>query len=261
MPRHLRAVLFAVALTAGAPAAATVVSTNYSDLWWNPLESGWGANITQQDDLLFVTFFVYGTNGQAVWYTGTLAYAGAGINGNKSFTGDLYQTNGPWLGGPFDPSNVTYRLVGTATFASNASSTAVLQYSVDGQVVTKGIQRQTLTSDHVDGTYLGILSDVTSACADGSRNGTRTDSVGTVTITQAGTSVGISAPTCNFNGAYTQEGQFGRVAGSFGCTDGTSGPFTFFELRSEQNGLFGRYTRQDANCSFSGTIAAVRRTS
>jgi hypothetical protein len=261
MSRHLRALLFAAVLVASAPAPATVVSTNYSDLWWNPLESGWGANVTQQDNLLFVTIFVYATNGQAVWYSGTLVYAGEGLNGNKSFTGDLYQTNGPWFGGPFDPSNVGVRRVGTATFASNATSTAVLQYSVDGQIATKGIQRQTLTSDHIEGTYVGVLSDVTSACSDASLNGTRTDNVGTITITQAGTAVLISSPTCNFNGAYAQEGQLGRVTGSFGCTDGTSGPVSFFELRSEQNGLFGRYTRQDANCSFRGTIAAVRRTS
>jgi len=259
MSRHLRAVLFAAALAAASAASATVVSTNYSDLWWNPVESGWGANITQQNDLLFITFFVYGPSGQAVWYSGTLGFAGAGINGNKSFTGDRYQTTGPWFGGPFDPSQVAYRRVGTATFASNATSTAVLQYSVDGQIVTKNVQRQTLTSDRVDGNYVGILSDVTSACSDPAANGVRTDNVGTVTITQTGATVAIASPACSFNGTYVQEGQFGRVTGTFNCTDGTSGPFSLFELRTEQNGLFGRYTRQDSSCSFGGSIAAVRR--
>ena len=244
---------------ASTSAHATVVSTHYSDLWWAPAESGWGFNVTQQDNLLFLTFFVYGQNGLPAWYVATLVYAGEGINGTKSFTGDLYTTVGPWFGGPFDPAQVNARRVGTATFASNATSSAVVQYSVDGQIVTKNVQRQTLTPDRVAGTYVGILSDVTSACADASHNGTRTDTVGTITITQTGTSVSLSTPACTFNGTYAQEGQFGRVTGGYACNGPSSGSFTFFELRSEQTALIGRYTLQDGSCSFAGSIAAVRR--
>lgn len=263
MQRRLRAALCAALLAAAAsasiPARATVVSTNYSDLWWNPAESGWGANVTQQDNLMFVTFFVYGPNGLPAWYSATLGYAGESLGGSKSFTGDLYQTVGPWFGGPFDPSQVSYRRVGTATFASATTSTAVLQYSVDGQIQTKSIQRQTLTPDRVVGTYLGVLSDVTSACSSSAANGTRTDSVGTITVTQTGTSVTINSPMCTFAGPYTQEGQFGRIAGNYTCTNGSSGTFSFFELRTEQNGLLGRYSKQDSSCSFDGSVAAVRK--
>jgi hypothetical protein len=254
----VQALLFAAALLVSTALGATVVSTNYSDLWWIPAESGWGANVTQQDNLLFVTFFVYGPSGQPVWYSATLGFAGEGLNGNKSFTGDLYQTTGPWFGGPFDPGQVAYRRVGTLTFASNATSTAVLQYSVDGVIVTKNIQRQTLAADRVDGSYLGMLSDLASACSDTTMNGTRTDSVGTVTITQTGTSVVVASSECTFNGTYSQEGQFGRIVGTYTC-GATSGPFTFYELRTEQNGVFGRYTKQDASCTYGGTIAAARR--
>src|SRR5215831_3630119 len=32
---------------------------NFSDLWWNPAESGWGVNLQQQGNILFATWFTY----------------------------------------------------------------------------------------------------------------------------------------------------------------------------------------------------------
>ena len=55
----------AVALPATVLSAPTV---DYTDLWFIPAESGWGANVIQQHDILFVTLFVYGTNGQPTWF-------------------------------------------------------------------------------------------------------------------------------------------------------------------------------------------------
>src|SRR4029450_7840006 len=40
---------------------------NYQDLWWNASESGWGMNITHQDDILFATLFTYAADGQGMW--------------------------------------------------------------------------------------------------------------------------------------------------------------------------------------------------
>jgi hypothetical protein len=38
---------------------ASTVSTDITGMWWVPTESGWGVNITLQNDLAFATFFVY----------------------------------------------------------------------------------------------------------------------------------------------------------------------------------------------------------
>ena len=38
-------------------------ANNYQDLWWVPAESGWGINISQQGDVMFATWFIYGANG------------------------------------------------------------------------------------------------------------------------------------------------------------------------------------------------------
>jgi len=249
----------AAALAVSCAASATSFSTNYSDLWWNATESGWGANVTQQADTLFVTIFVYGQNAAPAWYSATLQFVGEGINGAKSFTGDLYETHGPWFGGAFNPSQVTYRSVGTMTFASNTVTAAVLQYSVDGTIVTKNIQRQTLVNNNLGGTYLGATQDLTVGCSNSSNNGTRTSDVGTITVTHTGTSVTIQAPTCTYTGTYGQDGQTGTVAGTYTCSNGASGAVTFYDLRTEVSGLLGRYTGQDASCSFNGNIGALRK--
>lgn len=257
--RVARNLLAAAALAASCAAGATGFSTNYSDLWWNPAESGWGVNVTQQADTLFATIFVYDQDASPVWYSATLQFAGEGINGQISFTGDLYQTRGPWFGGAFNPSQVSYRKVGTMTFASNSVASAVLQYSVDGTIVTKNIQRQTLVDNNLAGTYLGATQDVTFSCGNPADNGTRTSDVGTITITHVGTSVTIQAPTCSFTGTYGQDGQVGTVAGTYSCTTGASGSITFYDLRPEVSGIVGRYAGSDASCNFSGNLGALRK--
>ena len=55
-------------------ASAITTSADYSDMWWNPNESGWGANMIQQEDVIFVTFFVYDSTGKPTWFVACLLY-------------------------------------------------------------------------------------------------------------------------------------------------------------------------------------------
>jgi len=59
--------LFAMFFASAAP--ATTATVNYNDLWWDPSESGWGVNMIMQYDTIFATFFIYGPDGKARWYT------------------------------------------------------------------------------------------------------------------------------------------------------------------------------------------------
>src|SRR4030095_12644925 len=113
----------------------------FTDLWWNPNESGWGMNVAQQGGVMFLTFFVYANDGSARWYTATVLRGAAPPTGYSSFTGDMYETRGPWFGNPFNSAPVQIRKVGSATFAPLTPYTANLTYSVDGKLVTKAIQR------------------------------------------------------------------------------------------------------------------------
>jgi len=103
------------------------------------------------------------------------------------------------------------------------------------------------------------MQDLTRGCSNNADNGTRTSDVGTFTVTHAGTSVTIQAPTCTYTGTYGQDGQAGTVTGTYTCTTGPSGSITFYDLRTEVSGLLGRYTGQSASCSFDGNIATLRK--
>ena len=110
------------------PAHATPYSTDYSDLWWvGPAEDGWGVNFIQQGDIIFATFFVYGPDSTARWFVApAMRPTGTQPSTGHRFSGDLYQTTGPWFGGTFDPTQVAGSVVGTAmvTFDSPDTATA-----------------------------------------------------------------------------------------------------------------------------------------
>jgi len=83
-------------------AKATSFTTDQSDLWYIPSESGWGMQLVQRDSVIFATLFVYGQNNQPTWYVSTMNYTS-----NLTWTGPLYATTGPWFGTvPFNPQNV-----------------------------------------------------------------------------------------------------------------------------------------------------------
>jgi lysyl endopeptidase len=126
--------------TTSPPSGATgiVPTFDYTALWWNPSESGWGMGITQHASSLFAAWYVYGPNGSPTW----LVMPGGAWTSPTSITGDLYSTTGPPSGGPFDASQVTKQRVGSATIAFSAVDQAVLSYTVNGVSGTKAIQRE-----------------------------------------------------------------------------------------------------------------------
>jgi hypothetical protein len=116
-------------------------ATNYTDLWWNPNESGWGVGLTHQGDTLFAAWFTYDLDGTPLWLVATLPRAAADV-----FTGMLYQTAGPAFATPFDPMKVTTTPTGTATLTFANGNAATLAYTVNrtsGNVTqSKPITRQ-----------------------------------------------------------------------------------------------------------------------
>jgi hypothetical protein len=112
---------------------------NYQDLWWNPAESGWGINFTQQGSVLFATLFDYDEQGRNAWYAMT---NGARVSGGTdSWTGALYRFTGPRFDTqPWTP--VSPRQVGTMTVDFTAGNKATLSYTINGIAVTKSVERQ-----------------------------------------------------------------------------------------------------------------------
>ena len=115
--------------------------TNYTALWWNPAQSGWGVNVNQQGDVIFATLFTYDTDGTPMW----LVMSGGTRQGSTDvFSGDLYRTTGPVFNAvPFTPiTGANLTRVGTMTLAFSGANAGTLTYSVNIVAVSKTIERQ-----------------------------------------------------------------------------------------------------------------------
>jgi hypothetical protein len=257
MRRLISILLLALSLDAG----ATSFSTDYTDLWWvGTSENGWGINVIQQNSIVFTTMFVYGSTGQPTWFVGPdVAFAGAS-NGVTQFSGPLYQTNGPYFGGPFNPAAVGFRQVGQVTFAFSSVDSGTLTYSVDGTNVTKSIVRQTWANNNIAGTYVGATLGNYVGC--GAQSG-YVEAPGILMISQSGSNVSITAQTtdsCLYSGTYSQAGRMGSISGSLSCFNGNNGSFQATEVEAGISGLTGRGTADfGGGCTWSGSFGGIRR--
>jgi hypothetical protein len=260
MRRFLSAAAIAVAMchSPAAPALNTW-GTDMSDLWWNPAESGWGANLAHQQDIIFMTLFVYGQDNRVKWYVADALRSQGGANAYV-FTGSLYETTGPFLGGAFNPAAVGIRTVGTATLTL-ALDAGALTYSVDGVSVSKTIQRQTFRANNLAGSYIGATS-VTSTCAG---QPTRLENAATFVINHVNASISIAASlnngrTCTYSGTYDQKGRMGKIDGTASCSNGTQGSFRAFEVEAGYAGFFAQYIADfGGGCREVGRISAIMR--
>ncbi len=222
------ALCVAAALIFGSDALAK--TTDESDLWWVPSESGWGIQLVEEENTIFATMFVYGPDGKPTWYSATMTHVAS-----LTWAGDLYTTTGPWFGTvQFDPTMVVRSKVGTMSLNAPLISQATLTYTVNSEQVVKQIQRQTLVTLNFNGAYIGTLSQQDNGLpsCNSSRNTAGTQA--TLQITQNGAAMTIvaqtNADTCTFSGAYSQRGHFGQNTGTYTCTSGDSGTFLIFEM-------------------------------
>lgn len=239
--------------------AANTSGTDFSDLWWKPSESGWGANVAHQGEVIFMTVFVYGTDNRVRWFVAPAMAS----RGDATFVGTLHETAGPYLGGAsFDPQAVGIRTVGNATLQFNAVESGLLTYSVDGALVSKAIERQTFRSNDLSGSYMGSEVGVLAGCGSGS---VAFENVTALFVTQQGNSVTIltkygESLSCTYAGTYAQSGRMGGILGSMTCTNGSQGAFAAEEIEAGRVGFLARY-RVDygGGCVETGRMGTTRR--
>jgi hypothetical protein len=116
----------------------TPPAIDYTDLWWNPNESGWGMVMTQQYGVMFFAWYVYDASGNPVWYVAP----NCPLSGS-SCTSDVYGTTGPPLGPTFDPNAVHATKAGTISANFIDANNASITYTVNGVTATKAITRET----------------------------------------------------------------------------------------------------------------------
>ncbi|CAN5323361.1 hypothetical protein BH11PSE11_BH11PSE11_28820 [soil metagenome] len=118
--------------------SGTAPVADFTALWWNANESGWGLALTQQFGIIFVAIYTYDAAGKPIWYVAS----NCAVGGNGC-SGDLFQVTGgtaptvPWNGG-----NRTVTKVGAVTFAFSDAATGTMNFTVNGVAGSKAITRQ-----------------------------------------------------------------------------------------------------------------------
>ena len=214
-------------------ARAVSASTDYSALWWNASESGWGMNVMQEEQILFITLFIYGPNGAPTWYSATATFASANAAGDRTYTGDLYATTGtPFSTTPFNPGATVAQKVGTIQFVGRADGTATVQYTAGSATVNKTVGRQTWAQPNFTlntaTAYVGAESDVTTGCANASDNGPGNTTYSQIAlyINSVGNTMRLEITTppteagfCVLQGNnYVQEGRYGKATLTGRCS-------------------------------------------
>lgn len=250
--RSLRFALIAAWLLAD---LAHAMVTDFSDLWWNPAESGWGMQLVRGGDATFATMFVYDAKERPTFYTATLAAA------NGAWSGTLYETTGPYFAGAgYDPAKVTVRAVGAMTFAPATSEAAAVTYSVDGTNVTKSVTRQTLRIENMSGTYPIATQRTATHCPNSASNGEST-TLESAAVAHAGSGIAIDwtigGRACRLTGTYMQTGRLGSAQTSYSCSDGEEGDMALFELQRRDGFLTGRFQGHSISngCDYRGRVS------
>jgi hypothetical protein len=252
----------ACTLAHGAPVDVdpkTSFSTDWSDIWWNPSESGWGMQLVQEGSTVFATLFVYGPDNKPTWIIATLT-----VGNNGVLTGQTFVTTGPFYGAPtFDTNSATIRSVGTMTITFSDVSTGQLTYTVDGVTVNKRIVRQSVGTDNYNGNYLLALNLTQASCTNAANNQSGTGTVA-ANVAQTGNAMTIiwqfgGNVSCTYTGTYSQQGRLGLFTGPYSCSDTDKGTMTFFELTNRVGMMSGRISGQSTTlgCTYSGRLSGV----
>jgi hypothetical protein len=267
--RPAMCLLAAAGLGLALPASSgTTYSTDFTDMWWNSSEDGWGMNVIQQGDIVFATFFVYGPDQSPRWYVGASLAPQSAPAGTFVFSGKLYSTTGPWFGGAFNTA-VGVTEVGTATVTFSSTGTATLNYSVNGTAVTKQLTRLGWRLASPVGRFLGGFTFTASPCSDPNRQGNGYLQ-GIVTTTLNGTQVTFrveatdgTGAVCTFSGGLAQQGRLSAVAGGtwscvVGSTTPNQGTFSLTAIDVQVNGFNATWSANDQSCVYNGRFGGAR---
>jgi hypothetical protein len=241
-------------------------AADYTDLWWIPAESGWGVNVVQTDNFMFLTFFIYGQDHKPTWYSADLV-----LDSSGAFTGGLYATTGTYYAQPWNPSDAgTAQQVGNASFRPSSTNAyqATLTYVVNGVgTVTKAIERQPLTPPTIGGQYTGGISAAQTSCNNSSSNGAYKASYDLqVTQTVAGgATFTFTYPTyvCTLMGTLAQHGRQYVISGAeYKCVQNGTTVFSGFadisEIAATALGIEGRWNAAiGSGCLESAQFSAV----
>ena len=246
----------------------TTSTSPLTGLWWNANESGWGATITQQSSIMFVTMFVYDAAGSAVWYTVSCTIAGASCTGDMlRFRGGSMPTSN-WNGGGIASSKV-----GTMTLNFTGNDSGSMSYTLDGLANSKQITRQVFgplppVIPGLPGQWQGSIIETRTNCTQSQINGVRA-TYGQYDISISGGQSGaiaivlsgVTGLQCTYSGNYTTNGARLLANGNLVCSDGKRGTWqsTTMQVMAKSMSLeFAVQLDTTETCTITAVLGGLR---
>jgi cyclophilin family peptidyl-prolyl cis-trans isomerase len=118
---------------------------NYSGLWWNAAESGWGMSITQKRNIIFAAMYTYDAAGLPTWYV--MSRCEMPATSNTTCTGPIYKVSGgtaptvAWLG-----TNKLTDVAGSGTLTFESAKSAKFSFTLNGVTSSKDITPQPIAT-------------------------------------------------------------------------------------------------------------------
>ena len=98
----------------------------YSGIWWDPDKSGQGVAMSQQDNDIWGSWYVYDEHGIDIWLLFTGKKAG------DLMSTQLLRYTGPALGDPWDTGQVLPTVVGNVDLMFKDAKSVNFDFTVDG---------------------------------------------------------------------------------------------------------------------------------
>ncbi len=132
----LASIAVAGALLLAPHANTQTAPVNLSTIWWVPSESGWGLNLTEQGNIVFLAWYTYDVDGKALWLSGAFSK-----QANGSFVGDLFRFSGTAFDKISGAASTGNMKVGAGTLTSTADGALQFAYSIGTTSQTKRLER------------------------------------------------------------------------------------------------------------------------
>ncbi len=257
----VKANLLAAVFVALSGVGTTAYAADYQDWWWDPSKDGMGFNIGQQGDTIAVAWYHF--NGDRTSTYNLLA--GKLVNG--VLTGQLMLASGPPPGPSYNPAQVSSGTVGTATFRFTSPSSAVFEYTLNGQSGSLNLTRFTMQAIPLAGSWQFASVYARSNCLRSSNQGQNANS-GFATTEKTGTThyslitqSNAGLDSCNYDMDLVQSGLVFTGSGRFSCTNGRGGNITVNRLQVVNGFLSLVYTAKYSvgeSCNEIGRLSGVQ---
>jgi cyclophilin family peptidyl-prolyl cis-trans isomerase len=116
----------------------TPPAIDFTDLWWNTNESGWGLSISQQFNIVFAAWYTYDAAGKPVWYVAPNCPVAA-----NGCTSPFYRVSGATaITAPWNAASKLVEQAGTMTLSFTDAANGTMRYTINGTDYSRAITRQ-----------------------------------------------------------------------------------------------------------------------